>query len=162
MVKVICVSGSVGCGKTTISKELAKKINYQYLSLNELIKEKKLEGKHLKKFDSYEVDIKKLNKVVEKIIKNSKKNLVIDGHMSHYLDKKYVDLCVVCKCDLIELKRRLEERKYNKDKIRENLDSEIFDVCLVEAFENKHKVLVVQTDENSVNESIKIICKEIK
>src|SRR3989344_6217143 len=152
MVKVICVSGSVGCGKTTISKELAKKINYQYLSLNELIKEKKLEGKHLKKFDSYEVDIKKLNKVVEKIIKNSKKNLVIDGHMSHYLDKKYVDLCVVCKCDLIELKRRLEERKYNKDKIRENLDSEIFDVCLVEAFENKHKVLVVQTDENSVNE----------
>ena len=43
------------------------------------------------------------------------------------------------------IKRRLEKRKYNKEKIRENIDCEIFDVCLTDALENKHKVIVIDT-----------------
>ena len=43
------------------------------------------------------------------------------------------------------IKKRLVKRKYSKEKIRENLDAEILDVCLVEALENKHKVKVVDT-----------------
>ena len=71
--------------------------------------------------------------------------MVIDSHLSHYLDKKYVDLCVVVKCDIKVLKKRLEKKKYSKAKIRENLDSEILDVCLVEALENGHKIKVIDT-----------------
>ena len=65
--------------------------------------------------------------------------------MSHYLPKKYVDLCIVTKCGLKKLKKRLEKRKYNKKKIRENLDCEIFDICLNEAMEKGHKVKIVDT-----------------
>jgi len=35
--------------------------------------------------------------------------------------------------------------KYSKEKVRENLDSEIFDVCLVEAKENGHKIKIVDS-----------------
>ena len=79
------------------------------------------------------------------MISKSKKLLVIDSHLSHYLPKKYVKLCVVTKCDLKVLKKRLEKRKYSKGKVRENLDAEIFDVCLNEAKELGHKVKVVDT-----------------
>jgi adenylate kinase len=61
------------------------------------------------------------------------------------LPSKYVDLCYVTKCDLKTLKKRLEKRRYSKEKIRENLDAEILDVCLIEALENKHKVKVINT-----------------
>jgi len=92
---------------------------------------------------------------------NKNNNIIIDSHLSHYLPKKYVDLCIVIKCDIKELKKRLEKRKYSKIKIRENLDSEIFDICLVEAKENKHKIIIVDTTKKKVDKSVNEITKKI-
>ena len=43
------------------------------------------------------------------------------------------------------LKKRLKKKKYSENKIRENLDAEIFDICLNEAKESRHKVIVIDT-----------------
>ena len=141
---VICVSGTPCTGKTTLARKLSKQFNYEYIDVNKLIKDNKLNEKYDKKRRCYIVDIKKLNKLLIKLI-NAKENLVIDSHLSHYLSKKYVDLCIITKCDLKVLEKRLKKRKYNKSKIRENLDCEIFDVCLNEAKERKHKIFEVDT-----------------
>lgn len=145
MVKVICVSGCVGCGKTKYSKKLAKDKNYEYIDLNKVIDENKLKEKYDKKRKTWEVDVSKLKKILVKLIKNSKNNLVIDGHLSHYLSPKHVTKVVIMKCELKKLKKRLEKRGYSKLKVRENLDAEIFDVCYEEAKELGHKVEVVQS-----------------
>ena len=81
------------------------------------------------------------------MLKSNKKikGAVIDSHLSHYLPKKYVNLVVVTKCNIGELNKRLKKRKYSEAKIRENLQAEIFDVCCSEAFEGKHKLIVVDT-----------------
>ena len=158
---IIIVTGSVCTGKTTIAKFLAKKLKLKYIDVNRLIKENKLYESYNKKFQSYEVDVKKLNKFFIKLIKN-KNNLILDSHMSHYLPKKCVDYCVICKCELKELKKRLKFRKYSEDKIRENLDAEIFEVCQIEALENKHNVIVVDTTKKNFNKSLNEIIKKIK
>ncbi len=143
--KVIVISGSVGTGKTTLAKKLAKKLNYKYLDVNKIIKEHKLAESYDKKRKCYVVDVKKLNKVIIDIIKSLEgrqgtvSGIIIDSHLSHYLP------CIITKCSLKTLEKRLRKRGYNKAKIRENLDCEIFDVCLNEAKELKHKVLVVDT-----------------
>ena len=152
--KVIIVTGSVASGKTTLAEKLAKKLNFEYLDVNKIIN-KIYEG-YDKKRKSKIVDVKKLNKNLIKEIndfkslnkktnikKNNKKivkGLIIDSHLSHYLPKRYVDLCIVTKCDLKKLEKRLRKRGYSKEKIRENLDAEIFDVCLNEAKELGHNV----------------------
>ena len=99
----------------------------------------------------------KYNKL--KSIKNKKNNknidggIIIDSHLSHYLPKRYVGLCIVTKCGLKELKRRLKKKKYPYNKIRENLDAEIFDICLSEAKESRHKVIVIDTTKGiNINE----------
>lgn len=143
MVKVIVVSGSVGTGKTRFAKNLAKKKKYKYLSLTEFIKKNKLTESYDRKRKTYDVNIEKLNKHLINYISNSRESLIIDGHLSHYLPKKYVDLCYICKTDLKTLKKRLEKRKYSKLKIQENLECEIFDVCLNEAKELKHKIKII-------------------
>jgi|SRR3989344_1629327 len=145
MVKVIVVTGSVGTGKTRFARNLAKEKKYKYLILTDFIKKNKLTEYYDRKRKTYDVDIKKLNKSLIKYIKNSKENLIIDGHLSHYIPRKYVDLCYVCKTNLKKLKKRLQKRKYSKLKIQENLECEIFDVCLNEARELKHKIKIIYT-----------------
>lgn len=143
--KTIAVTGSVGSGKTKVSKKLAKKLNYGYIDVNRLIQKNKLSSGYDRKRKCKIIDIKKLNNFLINLIKKSKQNLIIDSHLSHYSPRECVDLCIVTKCDLKVLKKRLEKRKYNEAKIRENLDCEIFDVCLNEAKEAKHKILVIDT-----------------
>jgi len=161
--KVIIITGIPGTGKTKLSVELAKKLNFKYIDVNKIIKRYNLARSYDKKRKTKIVDIKKLNKALIKEINNYKQSfknkidikkikngIIIDSHLSHYLPKKYVDLCIVTKCTLKELQRRLKKRKYSKEKIRENLDSEIFDICLNEAKENKHKILIIDAT-NSIN-----------
>ena len=153
IMKVIVVTGTPGTGKTVLAKVLSNKLNFHYIDVNKTIKKYNISEGYDKKRKTKIVDIKKLNKTlieeigkIKKSIKINKKNgIVIDSHLSHYLPKKYVDLCIVTKCNLKELQKRLKKRKYSKEKIRENLDSEIFDICLNEAKENKHRILIIDT-----------------
>ena len=156
--KTIIVSGTPCTGKTTLANKLAKKLDFKYIDVNKIIKKGNISEEYDKKRKSAVIDIKKLNKKLIEIInqykklslKNKKsfkkiKGLIIDSHLSHNLPQKYVDLCIITKCDLKELQKRLKKRKYNKDKIRENLEAEIFDICLNEAKENKHKIIAIDT-----------------
>lgn len=148
---IIIVSGSVGTGKTFIAKLISTKYKLKYIDVKDIIKKNKLYDGYDKKLKTYVVDVKRLNKFLIKLIKKEK-NLVIDSHLSHYLPKRYVNLCIITKCNLKVLKKRLEKRKYSKKKIRENLDAEIFDVCLTEAEEKGHRIKVIDT-----TKSLKII-----
>lgn len=148
--KTVIVTGTPCTGKTTLAKKLARRLNFLHLDITKLISRHKLSEGYDKKRKTKIVDIKKLNGVLVNIIENNKnikkyKGIIIDSHLSHYLPGKYVDFCIITKCSIEELNRRLKKRNYHKDKIQENLQAEIFDVCCTEAIDNKHKVIVVDT-----------------
>ena len=147
--KTIIVTGTPGTGKTVIAKKIAKQKKYLYVDVKKLIKNFKLSTEYDKKRKSLVVDLNKLNKVLIDIIKICKdqkvKGIVIDSHLSHYLPKKYVDLCVVTRTDTKKLYSRLKKRKYSKAKIDENMEAEIMQIILEEAREQKHKIKVIAT-----------------
>ena len=164
--KAIAVTGIPGTGKTTLSKKLAKRLSYAYLDVNKLISKYKISEGYDKKRKTQIVDIGKLNKFLINKIKSLKnkslnqksnekiqfknkiikiKGIIIDSHLSHYLPRRYIDFCIVTKCDVKELNKRLKRKKFNKNKIKENLQAQIFDVCYNEALDRKHKIIVVNT-----------------
>jgi adenylate kinase len=155
--KLIAVSGSVCSGKTTLAKELAEKLDYEYIDVLGIVKSN---PKVIESFDEIldtrNVDVDKLNDLLSSVFEENK-NYVVDSHMSHFLPK--VNVCVIMKCDLKVLKKRLTERGYSEKKIEENLQAEILDSCLIEALENKHSIVVVEStdgvDINSVISSVK-------
>jgi adenylate kinase len=53
----------------------------------------------------------------------------VEGHIAHLLP---CDRIVVLRCRPDELKKRLMKRKYPKKKVRENMEAEALDVCLIE------------------------------
>ncbi|MFH2020917.1 MAG: adenylate kinase family protein [archaeon] len=141
---VIIVSGTPGTGKTTYAKKLAKEMKVKYVNVNKVIDDLNLSEGFDKERDTKIIDISKLKKALIELIKKEK-DVVIDSHLSHYLPNKFVDKCIITKCNLKELKARLENRGYSKKKVRENLDAEIFDVCRVEAKENGHHIEIIDT-----------------
>ena len=149
--KVIAVTGVPGAGKTTLSKKLAKRLNFYYLDVNRLISKYRLSEGYDRKRKTKIIDIKKLNKALIREIKFIKKSnkkyrgIIIDSHLSHYLPKKYVDSCIVTKCNINELNKRLKKKKFDKNNIKENIQAEIFDICYNEALERKHKIIVIDT-----------------
>lgn len=159
--KVVCVTGTPGTGKTAIAKKIAEKYGFQYFDVNKAIAKHKLAEGYDKKRKTKIVDTQKLNNLLIKHINQLKadkkiKGLIIDSHLSHYLPKKCADLVVVAKCGVKELGKRLRRRKYSQDKIKENLQAEIFDVCYNEAFGKKHNIIAIDTTKGFNIKRIKI------
>ncbi len=151
---IISITGTPGTGKDTISKIVAKKLGWGLIDLNRLAKAKNLFKGYDKKRKCEIVDIKKLNSEIKKI----KKDVIIQSHYSHELGS---DLIIVLRTNPGELRKRLEKRGWSKEKIEENVEAEIMDVCKDQAFQKTGRVFEVDTTgkkpEDSAEEIINII-----
>ena len=142
---VIIVTGTPATGKTTFAKQLAKEKGYAYMDLGEFAVMHGFAVEEDKKRKTIVIDHEKLVKhLVNELDRDTK--IVIDGHFSHELPPSIVEHCYVTKTKLPALKKRLETRKYSKEKVQENIEAEIFDTCHQEATAKGHTITVVWTD----------------
>ena len=164
---IIAVTGTPGTGKTTISKELAKKLSADHIDLNKYVLEHN-------KYSTYDlsrncpiITQKSLrNAVLSEIMPNYRKTpskwIIIDSHMSHFLPTKAISFLIIVGCSKLKtLERRLKKRKYTEQKVRENLDSEIFEICKIEAIERHPSAMYVDSSKKSAKSIASMIAKTI-
>ena len=113
----IALSGSPGSGKSTIS-ELAKSSGWKVISVEKLAEKHELLGELDKKEQAREIDIERLRQTLGRI----NGPLIVDGHLSHYLQ---VDAVVILRCKPSILRERLQQRGYPEWKIESNVEWEI-------------------------------------
>jgi len=161
--KILIVSGTPGTGKTTVSNNLLSYFKAKVISLNELAISEKLIVNYDTERETSVINEKKLVRHVIKLIKQYAKLeiefLIIESHFSDIVPKQYIDYVVILRCDPDELSIRLKERKYKKEKIRENIQSEILGNS-VNYFLNKqlHKpILEIDTTNNNIDVITKTI-----
>ena len=140
------VTGTPGTGKTTFAKKYAKENGLVYLNGNDIIAENSLVDEVDEERDVNVIDESKFADVCVSLSKDYEskgKNIIIDSHLSHYIDPKFVEKCFVMHCDLSVLNERLKKRGYSNAKVRENLDSEIFNICELEAKDIGHNIEII-------------------
>jgi len=154
---IIAISGTPGAGKTSVAKILKSLLGAHLVSLNVLLKNKKIKSVLDRKRHSRIVDIKDVRGVVQKEVQKDKINIV-EGHLSHLLD---ADIIIVLRCRPDILKKRMHKKKWNKNKIKENTDSEILDAITIEALEHhpKNKIIEVDTTKKSPRSTALLIKK---
>lgn len=155
---IIAISGTPGVGKTTVAKLLAKKLGYDYVDLREFALR---HGVGEMKGEELEVEIDELAYYVERKLKG--KDLVLDGHLSHLMP---VDQIIVLRAHPKIVGERLKERGYSKEKISENVEAELVDVCLLEALDENENIIEIdttnKTPEEVVDEILNLFEKGVK
>ncbi len=162
MVKVIYICGTPGTGKTTLSKYL-EKYGFYIINLPKLLREKKLYLGYDAERDSLIIDEKSLINEIRKIVQESDSEAIaIEGLGAEILPPDLASMCVVLVCEPKELERRLREKGYSEEKIRENLEAERFSIILGDALETfGDKVVVYDTSKLEIKEIVEDILKRI-
>lgn len=163
--KIIVVTGTPGVGKTTISQKLANKLDANYLSIANLVKEEQLISGVDKIRKTLVADTKKVSERVQEILRSSVGNIIIDGHYAmDVVPKKEVNTFFVLRREPAELKDVLENRGFGGKKLWENLAAEILDVCLLDALSvcGADKVCEIDVSGKTVEEIVEEMVSVLK
>ncbi len=138
---IICITGTPKTGKTEVSGALAGLLGCRVVNLNEFAKQRKLFCGYDRKRGVNVVDTGKLEKEVLRI-SGKGENIILESHYSHLLP---CDAIVVLRTNPGELRTRMEKAGWFPEKIEENIEAEIMEICLSEALETGKRVMEVDT-----------------
>ena len=150
----IVITGNPGVGKHTVSKNLAKLMEYEILDVNKIAIDS---GLFKTKSESIDVDTSKLKKIIKSKIK---KNSLVVGHLAPYvLTKSQVEKAIVLRQSPYKLGSVYKKRKYSKEKTAQNLESEILGIVTFDSIKNFGSSKSFQVDTTS--KTVEQITKKI-
>lgn len=132
---MIVITGTPGTGKTTIAKLISKRLDLPLIETNKLVRKKKLYTR--KEKDSLVVDLKKLKKELHGF------KGVVEGHV--LCEIPLPATIIILRASPRSIKKRLSPRRYSKQKLRDNIESEALDYCLFKAKKNYRRVIQLDT-----------------
>ena len=137
----LIITGNPGVGKHTIADEMMKTGDYDLFDINKIA----FESKNIEKDESsVEVDVENLKNHLKN--KLSKKSLIV-GHLAPYVvNKSDIDLVIVLRKNPYKLAETYEQRRYSKEKIKENLGSEILGIITNDTISNFGREKTFQID----------------
>ena len=153
--KIIVISGTPGCGKTSVANEIKKKAHAVVISINELAINEGFTQNYDKKRDTYIIDFERfIPFLVEKIKTQTDETIefiIVEGHFSDIIPDEMIDMAIVLRCHPDILSERLKTRNYKKEKILENVQAEILANCLNYFLEKELREPLLEIDTSNIS-----------
>jgi len=142
----LIVTGTPGCGKTTLAKMLGEKFNLKVINEKDFALKNAL-GK-FNECNELEIPLKSFEKKANAFLKKND-NVLFEGHVLCETKLK-VDKVILLQVDPEELELRLEQRNYSVDKIMDNVFCEGIDYCKKHVLRKypKKKILFIKSLSN--------------
>jgi adenylate kinase len=140
------ITGTPGCGKTSLAKALAEKIGFKVINEKDFALKNSL-GKFNEQ-NELEIPIKEFEKKANSFLAKND-NIIFEGHVLCEMKLK-VDKIILISIDPEELELRLEQRHYSIDKIMDNVFCEGIDYCKKHVLRNYplKKVINIQSNQS--------------
>lgn len=141
---LIAVTGTPGTGKSRFAIDLTRLLgDVKVIEANDIVEKHGLYS-GIDKYDAKIVRIRPLTRHLKSEIRKTKTTTIIVGHLAADLDLHY-DICVVTRSKLARLAMVFRQRRYSKEKARENLFAEALDYCGVEVLQRAKETYEVET-----------------
>jgi adenylate kinase len=165
--QVIVVTGTPGTGKTRFARLLGKRLGIDCISLTRFAKQHGLIERYDHRRRTYVVNERALADSLVRYLSTLKQRVLVEGHYSGKLiPSRFAEIVFVLRCDPDILKIRLKKRRYLNQKIRENVEAEVSDICLGEAIATQGLGKVAELDASTrtiksiVEEALRILNKK--
>ena len=152
----IIVTGTPGTGKTTFSKNLAKELGAYYIPLTQFVLNRKLYSGFDSRRKTRIVNLARARASL-RVLLTAPGSTIVDTHLPEgVVPESFVRLVFVLRCHPRTLEKRLARKRWNSDKIRENVLAEILDACLTSAIKcyGRRRVAQLNTSHISVGKCV--------
>ncbi|MCD7781595.1 MAG: adenylate kinase family protein [Methanosphaera sp.] len=151
---MIIITGTPGCGKTTVSDKLSKKTNSMLISINSLLDDYDLDMGIDDERGYRIVDTEAMIPIIDNIRNsNPEDDIVFEGHLAH--DYPNADCVIILRCNPDVLSLRLDSRGWSDKKVQENISAEILGICTSEAYETYgDNISEIDTSNLSIDEVV--------
>lgn len=136
----ILIVGTPGTGKSTLASLVAEKANLKHLNVGEITREQNFYESYDEERQCHILDEDKLLDHLEDLTSDG--GTIVEYHGCDFFPERWFDVVFVLRTDNTKLFDRLTARGYGENKIRENVECEIFGVLADEAT-NSYKSEIV-------------------
>jgi adenylate kinase len=159
---LVLIAGTPGVGKTTVAREVAKRLGVTYVNVAELAVNEGLVAGYDSERGAYVIDEEAVRAKLRELALRGR--AVVDTHVVSAVPPELVEVAIVLRLDPRELERRLKARGYPPSKVLENVQAEILDACLIEAVEafGEERTFEVDASGRSVDEVVEEVLKIVK
>ncbi|KAI8868056.1 P-loop containing nucleoside triphosphate hydrolase protein [Ramicandelaber brevisporus] len=143
----ILITGTPGCGKSTLSELVSAATDLQNINVGQVVKDKQLHDGYIDEFDTYDLNEDKLIDELEVVLEQNQANglgSIVDFHSCDLFPERWFDLVIVLVANNTVIFDRLTARGYSEKKVQENVECEIMQVVLDEARESYAPEIVVE------------------
>jgi len=142
----ILITGTPGTGKTTLAQEISTGNQLNFISVSDYAKENDLISGY---DDALQCPILDEDQLIDELEDTmSSGGNVVEYHSSDFFPERWFDIVFVLRTDNTLLHSRLTERRYNEEKIKNNMECEIFQTALDEARESYKEDIVHELQSN--------------
>ena len=161
----IIVTGTPGVGKSTVSTNLALKLNGKHLDVGKIAEEFNVIDCFDAERNTAIVNLNRLSNVLIEKIEASSVDVVIDGHLApHIIPDNLVTMAIILRRNPQQVEEELKNRGYSDKKVKENVRCEILDVCLFDCVnkygkEKCHEIDISNKNLDSIIDQLEKVIK---
>jgi len=154
----ILITGTPGCGKTTLAKKMGKKLGFRVINEKDFALQNNIG--YFNEENELELPLKELKKKVTLFLKKNE-NVVFEGHVLCEIKAPF-DKIILLKINPEELEMRLEKRNYSLQKIMDNVFCEGIDYCKKCAYRNYSPLKIIEViSQTTANKTFELAFQKI-